>query len=76
MNREEEYIQLKNNPGAIINTDIDGLNTYREKRRQYLLGLTLKEEKSEINILKDDIDLLKNQMSNIQKLLLKVLESK
>ena len=76
MDSAEDFVPLKNNPGAIVSIDIDGLNAYKEQRKAYLLGLVPKEEKNEINILKDDVNDLKNQISDIKNLLIKVLESK
>ena len=67
----EEYTRLNNNPGAVVNVNHHALNQYREmrKRHQEVLGKV-----NETNNVMDDVNWLKNELSDIKSMLAQLLE--
>lgn len=70
---EGDFVVQRGNPGSFVNNNMEGLMAYKEIRKKRLVEST---ESNEINNLKSDVDSLKNDMSQIKDLLLKVLENK
>jgi len=67
----DDFKMQKGNPGALINTNLELLEEYKQKREK------LSEEESKKNNLdnlKQDVDTIKNELSDLKSLLLKVLE--
>jgi len=89
--KSDKFFTPKNNPGALINNDLEALVAYK-KRRQIVLESKQKldvidklEEgvissvdslSGEINTLKDEFNSMKSDLNDIKNLLIKVLESK
>jgi hypothetical protein len=69
----DKFKMLKDNPGALVNTDLEALEEYKIKRRNLLQQSN---KNDNIDNIKQDVDLLKNEISDIKSLLLKVLEAK
>jgi hypothetical protein len=69
----DKFKPLKDNPGALINSDVEALEEYKIKRKKFLLE---KEKKSEVENLKQDVDTIKNDLADLKNLLLKVLDKK
>lgn len=61
------------NPGAILNVDKEGLNAYKLARRKHNDN---QNRIDQINIINEEVNQLKNDISEIKQLLMKVLESK
>jgi len=61
----------KNNPGALINTNLVALEEYKKTRKELSLN-----KDSNVDILKQEINTVKNDLSELKNLLLKVLENK
>ena len=70
---KELYVTQKNNPGAVLNIDMNGLNVYKQAR---LKALNPQPENNEINIVKQELSEVKDQLQELKSLLVKVLESK
>ena len=70
--KNDDFAIQKGNPGAILNKDIDGLRTYKDKRKQQQ---QTEEKINEVEFLKEDINSMKNDLSDLKNLLLKVLEN-
>ena len=69
----DKFKMLKDNPGALVNTDLEALEEYKIKRK---ILLQQSNKNDNIDNIKQDVDLLKNEISDIKSLLLKVLEAK
>lgn len=70
--KKDDFAIQKGNPGAILNKDIDGLRTYKDKRKQQQ---QTEEKINEVEFLKEDINSMKNDLNDLKNLLLKVLEN-
>jgi hypothetical protein len=69
---KDEYVIQKDNPGALVNKDVYGLQEYEEKRKAFY---ETKEKLNEVELIKNDVDSIKNDLSELKNLLLKVLEN-
>jgi coenzyme F420-reducing hydrogenase delta subunit len=68
---EDNFKFSKDNPGALINSNLEALEDYKIKRKNMLLKSN---SINEVDTIKEDVNLLKNELSDIKSLLLKVLE--
>jgi hypothetical protein len=78
MNRVElkevdKFIGQKDNPGAIINIDTSGKDAYINAR---MARLENQKKLNEINTIKQDVDNLKSDISDIKLMLKEILERK
>lgn len=71
MNRDSNYANFLGRNNVLVNTDIEGHAAYIKARENILKQ---KEQLGQINIIGEELDSLKNEMSEIKQLLLKVLE--
>jgi len=72
MKINDTFIRQQDNPGALLNTDNEGLRSYREARKKILDN---QQKISQINNIQDEVNSLKSELSDIKQLLIKVLES-
>lgn len=72
MKINDTFIRQYDNPGALLNTDDEGLKGYREARRRILDN---QHKIAQINNIQDDVNSLKTELSELKQLLIKVLES-
>jgi len=73
MKLNDVFVRQQDNPGALLNIDSDGLNSYRETRRKILESQS---KLDQINNINKEMNELKSEFNEIKQLLLKVLESK
>lgn len=72
-NKENDFVVQKNNTGALLNYNMKALKAYKEARKKALNSAS---ENDQINKLKEELNTLKNDISDIKTLLIKVLETK
>lgn len=72
-NEKSDFIQQKNNSGALLNFNMKALQAYKKNRERIL---NPQQEIEEINKLKEELNTVKNELSDIKTLLIKALESK
>lgn len=71
----DSFVRLKANPGAVISINKDELNSYKAQRRARAQAQAETQMKfEEINTLKQDVESIKTQMSNIENMLVQLLE--
>ena len=68
--KDKKNLFRDENSHAIINTDRQAYNTYKNLREQKL------KEKKEIDSFKSDLDTMKNEINEIKSLLYKLVEDK
>lgn len=72
MKLNDTFIRQQDNPGALLNTDSNGLKNYREARSRILHN---QHKIEQINKIEQEMVTLKTELSDIKQLLMKVLES-
>jgi hypothetical protein len=73
MKINDKLVRQFNNPGALVNTDADGFHAYKMARRKHSEN---QDRIDQINTITEEVNTLKNDISEIKQLLMKVLESK
>jgi cell shape-determining protein MreC len=73
MKINDKLVRQYNNPGALVNNDVDGYHAYKMARRK---NIENQDRIDQINNISEEVDQLKNDISEIKQLLMKVLESK
>lgn len=72
-NENKDFVVQKNNNGALLNYNMGALKAYKEARKKALNSAS---ENDQINKLKEELNTVKNDLSDIKTLLIKVLETK
>ena len=71
----DDFKNMKGNPGALINPNVEALAEYKERRKKLLLEKN-NNKNNDVDDLKQDVDSIKSELSELKNLLLKVLEKK
>jgi hypothetical protein len=72
-NENKDFVVQKDNSGALLNYNMRALKAYKEARKK---ALNPASENDQINKLKEELNIVKNDLSDIKTLLIKALESK
>lgn len=69
----DDFEPQRNNPGALLNKDFDKLNAYKQARKSHF---DTQHKIEEINTIKEEVNLIKNELADLKILLIKALENK
>lgn len=67
----EEFKRLRSNPGALVNTNDEALESYRTMRAN---RYAMMDKINEINNIQDDVTSLKDEITDIKNMLSQLLE--
>lgn len=62
-----KYVRSNNNPGAVINRDVEGLQAYKDKKRMAA------KQREELTAIRSEIDSMKSDFDEIKSLLRELL---